>query len=56
LRCDGLAFLSLLAVLLGGNGLVHIIDGTSLVGHHISTYPYFAMKVYSIMNADGVIP
>jgi hypothetical protein len=58
LRCDGLALLGLLAVLLSRNGLVHIIDGTSLVIHHISTYPYFAMKNYSIMKrvAEGVIP
>ena len=30
LLCDGLAFLDLLAVLLGGYGFVHIIDSTSL--------------------------
>jgi hypothetical protein len=51
LRRDGLAFLGLFAVLLGGNGLVHIIDGTSLVSHHISTYPCFAIKdSFSIMR------
>lgn len=59
LRCDGLAFLGLLAILLGGNGLVHIIDGTSLESHHISAYSCFATKDNFFIKrrvAEGVIP
>ena len=56
LLCNGLAFLGLFAVLLGGDSLVHIIDSTSLAVRCISASPSFARKYdFSITRRVAVL-